>query len=56
MSDDRPAGSDHAAIRVADVTVANVLVVHSGDSIDDAVRLIVDSHITGVPVVDGTSA
>jgi CBS domain-containing protein len=45
-------GSDHAAITVADVMVGNVLVVHSGDSVDDAVRLIVDSGITGVPVVD----
>jgi predicted transcriptional regulator len=44
--------ADAAAITVADVMVANVLVVHSGDSIDDAVRLIVDSRITGVPVVD----
>jgi CBS domain-containing protein len=44
--------SDPGAITVADVMVSNVLVVHSGDSVDDAVRLIVDSHITGVPVVD----
>ncbi len=43
---------DPTAITVADVMVANVLVVHSGDSIDDAVALIVDSRITGVPVVD----
>jgi CBS domain-containing protein len=41
-----------ATITVADVMVSNVLVVHSGDSVDDAVRLIVDSRITGVPVVD----
>lgn len=41
-----------ATITVADVMVGNVLVVHSGDSVDDAVRLIVDSRITGVPVVD----
>jgi CBS domain-containing protein len=47
-----PDSSDPAAITVADMMVANVLVVHSGDSIDDAVRLIVDSRITGVPVVD----
>src|SRR3984893_9442288 len=44
--------SDPTPITVADVMVANVIVVHSGDSIDDAVRLIVDSRITGVPVVD----
>jgi CBS-domain-containing membrane protein len=44
--------SDPAAITVADVMTSNVLVVHSGDSVDDAVRLIVDSRITGVPVVD----
>ncbi|HWF57728.1 MAG TPA: CBS domain-containing protein [Candidatus Dormibacteraeota bacterium] len=53
MPDSQPAASDPTAITVADVMVANVLVVHSGDSIDDAVRLIVDSRITGVPVVDG---
>jgi predicted transcriptional regulator len=41
-----------ATITVADVMVSNVLVVHSGDSVDDAVRLIVDSRITSVPVVD----
>ncbi len=52
MSDAQARGSDPAAITVADVMVANVLVVHSGDSIDDAVALIVDSRITGVPVVD----
>ena len=52
MPDDQQAGSDPAAITVAQVMVADVLVVHSGDSIDDAVRLIVDSRITGVPVVD----
>ncbi|MDQ6848043.1 MAG: CBS domain-containing protein [Candidatus Dormibacteraeota bacterium] len=45
-------GTDPATITVADVMVSNVLVVHSGDSIDDAVALIVDSRITGVPVVD----
>lgn len=43
---------DPASIRVGDVMVCNVLVVHSGDSVDDAVRLIVDSVITGAPVVD----
>jgi CBS domain-containing protein len=45
--------SDPPPITVADVMVADVIVVHSGDSLDDAVRLIVDSRITGVPVVDG---
>jgi CBS domain-containing protein len=44
--------ADPAGITVADVMISNVLVVHSGDSVDDAVRLIVDSRITGVPVVD----
>jgi predicted transcriptional regulator len=52
MSDYPATGSSSPAITVADVMVANVLVVHSGDSVDDAVRLIVDSRITGVPVVD----
>jgi CBS domain-containing protein len=52
MRHNREEGSDPAAITVADVMVANVLVVHSGDTIDDAVALIVDSRITGVPVVD----
>ena len=52
MPDHQATSSDSPAITVAEVMVANVLVVHSGDSIDDAVRLIVDSHITGVPVVD----
>ena len=52
MPDSDAGGPDPGAISVADVMVANVLVVHSGDSIDDAVRLIVDSRITGVPVVD----
>jgi CBS domain-containing protein len=51
MSDHTP-DRDRVAITVADVMVSNVLVVHSGDSVDDAVRLIVDSRITGVPVVD----
>ncbi len=45
-------GAVAGAITVADVMVANVLVVHAGDSVDDAVALIVDSRITGVPVVD----
>jgi CBS domain-containing protein len=52
MPDHQATSSDSPAITVAEVMVANVLVVHSGDSIDDAVRLIVDRHITGVPVVD----
>ena len=52
MSENPRSGSDRAAITVAEVMVANVLVVHSGDSVDDAVRLIVDSRITSVPVVD----
>jgi predicted transcriptional regulator len=52
MSENPRGGSDPAAITVAEVMVANVLVVHSGDSVDDAVRLIVDSRITSVPVVD----
>lgn len=43
---------DASVITVADVMVRNVLVVHAGDTVDDAVRLIVDSRITGVPVVD----
>jgi CBS-domain-containing membrane protein len=50
---DPDSGAEPVAITVADVMVGNVLVVHSGDSVDDAVRLIVDSRITGVPVVDG---
>lgn len=33
--------------------VGDVLVVHEGDPVDEAVRLIVDRGITGVPVVDG---
>jgi CBS domain-containing protein len=45
-------GAVAGAITVADVMVTNVLVVHAGDSVDDAVALIVDSRITGVPVVD----
>lgn len=49
---DEVRGGDPVAITVADVMVSNVLVVHTGDSVDDAVRLIVDSRITGVPVVD----
>lgn len=49
---DAPSGPAPPTITVADVMVADVLVVHSGDSVDDAVRLIVDSRITGVPVVD----
>ncbi len=53
MPDDEHHGSDLVTITVADVMVGNVLVVHRGDSIDDAVSLIVDSRITGVPVVDG---
>jgi predicted transcriptional regulator len=52
MTDEDGGGSDPADITVGDVMVGNVLVVHSGDSVDDAVRLIVDSRITGVPVVD----
>jgi CBS domain-containing protein len=52
MPEAQHSGTDPATITVADVMVANVLVVHSGDSIDDAVALIVDSRITGVPVVD----
>ena len=53
MLDKKDGGLDPAQITVADVMVSNVLVVHSGDSVDDAVALIVDSRITGVPVVDG---
>jgi CBS domain-containing protein len=52
MSERQDTRTDPAAITVAQVMIANVLVVHAGDSIDDAVRLIVDSRITGVPVVD----
>jgi CBS domain-containing protein len=52
MREGQLGGRDATAITVADIMVANVLVVHSGDSIDDAVALIVDSRITGVPVVD----
>jgi predicted transcriptional regulator len=52
MADSADRGTDPTPITVADVMVTNVLVVHSGDSIDDAVALIVDSRITGVPVVD----
>jgi CBS domain-containing protein len=52
MLDKKDGAGDPVTITVADVMVANVLVVHSGDSIDDAVALIVDSRITGVPVVD----
>jgi CBS domain-containing protein len=48
-------GADPGPITVADVMVSNVLVVHAGDSVDDAVALIVDSRITGVPVVDEES-
>ena len=44
--------TDPSAITVAEVMVGDVLVVRAGDSVDDAVRLIVDSRITGVPVVD----
>jgi CBS-domain-containing membrane protein len=49
---DPGSGSDPVPITVADVMVGDVLVVHPGDSVDDTVRLIVDSRITGVPVVD----
>lgn len=52
MPENPHGGSDPAVVTVAEVMVANVLVVHSGDSIDTAVRLIVDSRITGLPVVD----
>jgi CBS domain-containing protein len=52
MPDNQPTGTDPAAITVADVMVAGVLVVRSGASIDEAVRVIVDNRITGVPVVD----
>lgn len=52
MNDEMRGRDEPAAITVADVMVRNVLAVHSGDSVDDAVRLIVDSRITGVPVVD----
>ena len=51
MPDNQPT-IDHAATTVADVMIASVVVVHSGDSIDEAVRVIVDNRITGVPVVD----
>jgi predicted transcriptional regulator len=50
--DNQPTRTDPAAITVADVMIPSVLVVHSGDSIDEAVRIIVDNRITGVPVVD----
>ncbi len=52
MLQKKDSGGDPAPITVADVMVSNVLVVRSGDSVDDAVALIVDSRITGVPVVD----
>jgi CBS domain-containing protein len=52
MLENKVGGADPAPITVADVMVTKVLVVHSGDSVDDAVALIVDSRITGVPVVD----
>jgi predicted transcriptional regulator len=52
VSSPESGGSDPAAITVADVMIAVVLVMHPGDSVDEAARLIVDSRITGVPVVD----
>ena len=52
MSDDVRDVTDPASISVADVMISDVLVVHPGTTVDDAVRLIVDHRITGVPVVD----
>ena len=52
MGDEVNDVTDPAAISVADVMISDVLVVHPGTSVDDAVRLIVDHRITGVPVVD----
>jgi CBS domain-containing protein len=39
-------------MRVADVMQTDLKVVRGGDSISDAVALLADSHVSGVPVVD----
>jgi CBS domain-containing protein len=52
MGDETVADAGAAAISVADVMTRDVLVVHPGTTVDEAVKLIVDHRITGVPVVD----